>query len=140
MQKVEPETISRVSLIVALRNELAERAKGEMSICKLAAEKGIFCRGFRRYSDADLKQRYGWIAKRYPNASRAELEAMADGRARLDRLCELNVLRQVKNVASDVFVHEAWARGQSLHVHGWIYSLANGLVTDLNVTVSPPGN
>jgi carbonic anhydrase len=73
-------------------------------------------------------------------AHREELEAMADGRARLDRLCELNVLRQVKNVASDVFVHEAWARGQSLHVHGWIYSLANGLVTDLNVTVSPPGN
>lgn len=78
MQKVEPETISRVSLIVALRNELAQRAKGEMSVCKLAAEKGIFCRGFRRYSDADLRTRYGWIAKRYPDASRAELEAMAD--------------------------------------------------------------
>ena len=73
-------------------------------------------------------------------AHREELEAIADGRARLDRLCELNVLRQVRNVASDVFVQEAWARGQSLHVHGWIYSLANGLLTDLNVTVSPPGN
>jgi carbonic anhydrase len=73
-------------------------------------------------------------------AHREELEAIADGRARLDRLCELNVLRQVRNVASDVFVQEAWARGQSMHVHGWIYSLANGLVTDLNVTISPPGN
>jgi carbonic anhydrase len=71
-------------------------------------------------------------------AHREELEAIADGRTRLDRLCELNVLRQVKNVASDVFVQEAWARGQSLHVHGWIYSLADGLVADLNVTVSPP--
>ena len=54
----------------------------------------------------------------------------------LDRLCELNVIRQVTNVASDVFVQEAWARGQSLFVHGWVYSLANGLVTDLDVTIS----
>jgi carbonic anhydrase len=73
-------------------------------------------------------------------AHRAELEAIADPRARLNRLCELNVLRQVKNVASDVFVQEAWARGQSLYVHGWIYSLADGLVNDLNVTVAPPGS
>jgi len=73
-------------------------------------------------------------------AHRAELDAIADPRARLNRLCELNVLRQVKNVASDVFVQEAWARGQSLYVHGWIYSLADGLVNDLNVTVAPPGS
>jgi carbonic anhydrase len=44
-------------------------------------------------------------------------------------------MRQVKNVASDVFVQDAWARGQSLAVHGWVYSLANGLVKDLDVTV-----
>jgi carbonic anhydrase len=68
----------------------------------------------------------------------AELEAIADPRIRLNRLCELNVIRQVRNVASDVFVQDAWARGQPLHVHGWIYSLANGLVTDLNVTVQAP--
>src|SRR6202050_4502907 len=67
---------------------------------------------------------------------RHELEAIPDSRARLDRLCELNVIRQVKNVASDVFVQDAWARGQSLGVHGWVYSLANGLVNDLGVTVS----
>lgn len=47
-------------------------------------------------------------------------------------------MRQVRNVASDVFVHEAWARGQPLCVHGWVYSLANGLVNDLNVTVCGP--
>jgi carbonic anhydrase len=41
-------------------------------------------------------------------------------------------------VASDVFVQEAWARGQSLSVHGWVYTLGNGLVTDLDVTVSGP--
>jgi len=67
-----------------------------------------------------------------------ELNAIRDKRARLNRLCELNVLRQVRNVASDVFVQEAWARGQELHVHGWVYELANGLVKDLNATVSGP--
>jgi carbonic anhydrase len=44
----------------------------------------------------------------------------------------------VRNVASDLFVQDAWARGQTISVHGWVYSLANGLVTDLNVTVSRP--
>ena len=71
-------------------------------------------------------------------AHRAELDAIANLHARLNRLCELNVMCQVRNVASDVFVQEAWARSQDLHVHGWVYSLANGLVTDLNVTASRP--
>jgi carbonic anhydrase len=67
---------------------------------------------------------------------RHELQAIADDQAMHNRLCELNVIRQVKNVASDVFLQDAWARGQEVHVHGWVYSLANGLVNDLNVTVS----
>jgi carbonic anhydrase len=66
--------------------------------------------------------------------NRQTLEAIADERTRLNHLCELNVIRQVKNVASDVFVQDAWARGQDLRVHGWVYSLGSGLVTDLNVT------
>jgi carbonic anhydrase len=69
---------------------------------------------------------------------RHELDALADPGARLDRLCELNVLRQVRNVASDVFVQEAWGRGQSLCVHGWVYSLADGLLKDLDTTISSP--
>jgi carbonic anhydrase len=67
---------------------------------------------------------------------RQELDAIADADARADRLCELNVIRQVRSVASDVLVQDAWARGQSLRIHGWVYSLANGLITDLEVTVS----
>ena len=67
-----------------------------------------------------------------------ELDALLDSDSRLHRLCELNVIRQVRNVASDVFVQEAWARGQDLCVHGWIYSLANGLITDLDVTAGRP--
>ena len=70
---------------------------------------------------------------------RAELDAIADRRKMLDRLCELNVMRQVKNVASDVFIKEAWARGQDVWVHGWVYSLSNGLINDLNVTVGRGG-
>ena len=68
--------------------------------------------------------------------NREALNAITDQRARLNRLCELNVVRQVKNVASDVFLQEAWARGQDITVHGWVYSLENGLVTDLNVSVA----
>jgi len=67
-----------------------------------------------------------------------ELELLGDERARWDRLVELNVVQQVKNVATDVFVQDAWARGQSLYVHGWVYSIADGLVNDLNITVGPP--
>jgi carbonic anhydrase len=69
---------------------------------------------------------------------REELAACDGERARLDRLCELNVIRQVRNVASDVFVQDAWARGQELCVHGWVYSLGTGLVNDLGVTTSTP--
>jgi carbonic anhydrase len=69
---------------------------------------------------------------------REELEAIADQKRRLERLCELNVIQQMRNVASDVFVQDAWARSQPLSVHGWVYSLGSGLVTDLNVTVNGP--
>ncbi len=65
-----------------------------------------------------------------------ELEALSEGTERLNRLCELNVLRQVRNVAADVFVQDAWANGRDLSVHGWVYSLNNGLVTDLNCTIT----
>ena len=69
---------------------------------------------------------------------RGALDKIPDLQKRLNRLCEFNVIRQVRNVASDVFVQDAWARGQEISVHGWVYSLANGLVTDLDVTVTKP--
>ena len=70
---------------------------------------------------------------------RGTLDALPDEPARLNRLCELNVVRQVRNVASDVFVQDAWAQGRPLLVHGWVYSLATGIVNDLDVTVGAPG-
>jgi carbonic anhydrase len=72
------------------------------------------------------------------NAHRSELDDIVDFHARLNRLCEFNVIQQVRNVASDVFVLDAWARGQKLAVHGWIYSISDGLIRDLDVTVSRP--
>ena len=69
---------------------------------------------------------------------RHELEELPGERAKWDRLVELNVIRQVRNVASDVFVQDAWARGQPLCVHGWVYTLGTGLVTDLDVSVNGP--
>src|SRR5947207_6169168 len=52
------------------------------------------------------------------------------------RLCELNVQEQVQNIAQCTAVQEAWERGQPLEVHGWIYDLKDGLITDLQVTRS----
>ncbi len=55
---------------------------------------------------------------------------------RQDRLCELNVLEQVANVAQTVVVQDAWRRGQRLTVHGWIYGLKDGLIRDLGLNLS----
>mmetsp|Transcript_14977 Transcript_14977/g.40219 ORF Transcript_14977/g.40219 Transcript_14977/m.40219 type:complete len:288 (+) Transcript_14977:98-961(+) len=55
---------------------------------------------------------------------------------RLARLCELNVIEQVRNVCHTTIVQEAWARGQDLTVHGWIYDLATGKIKDLGVQMT----
>jgi len=57
----------------------------------------------------------------------------------LDRLCELNVTEQVSNVCRTTIVQDAWARGQELAVHGWIYGLHGGLLRDLEVTMTGNG-
>lgn len=54
---------------------------------------------------------------------------------RHDRLCELNVIEQVQNVCLTTIVRDAWSRGQDLSVHGWVYSLRNGLVHDMAMNV-----
>ena len=53
-----------------------------------------------------------------------------------DRLCELNVIEQVTNVCHTSIARDAWERGQELEVHGWIYGIQDGLLRDLNVTVT----
>jgi carbonic anhydrase len=67
--------------------------------------------------------------------NRAELDAIADDKAREDRLCELHVAAQVANVCHTSIVQDAWRRGQPLTVHGWIYDLSDGLLRDLGLVV-----
>ncbi len=64
------------------------------------------------------------------------LQAIGLSNARVDRLCEFNVIEQVANVCQTTIVRDAWENGQELAVHGWIYGLKDGLLRDLNVTVS----
>ncbi len=54
---------------------------------------------------------------------------------RCDRLCELNVIEQVLNVAQTTVVRDAWERGQPLDVHGWVYALKDGLIRDLHLNL-----
>ena len=67
---------------------------------------------------------------------RDDLDAIEDPVRRRNRLCELNVIEQVSNVCNTTVVRDAWAAAQDLTVHGWIYSLEDGLLRDLGVTMS----
>lgn len=53
---------------------------------------------------------------------------------KLNRLCELNVIEQVNNLAKTKVIQHAWQRGQALSIHGWIYSICNGQINDLKVS------
>jgi len=67
------------------------------------------------------------------------LDALELDALRHARLCELNVIEQVLNVCQTTIVEDAWTRGQPLSVHGWIYSLFDGRITDLGMTVEARG-
>ena len=70
--------------------------------------------------------------------NRPLLESLDDETRRHDRLWELNVMEQVLHVCKTTIVQSAWERGQALAVHGWIYSMADGLLRDLEVCVTSP--
>jgi len=61
------------------------------------------------------------------------LSEITEESRKIDKLCELNVVEQVLNVGETTIVQDAWERGQSLRVHGWIYDLKDGIITDLDV-------
>jgi carbonic anhydrase len=67
---------------------------------------------------------------------RAALDALPNESDRHHRLCELNVIEQVVNVSQTTVVRDAWARGQTLSVHGWIYALRDGLLRDLGMCIT----
>lgn len=64
------------------------------------------------------------------------LEQLPDEKTQVNRLCELNVVEQVHHVCQTTIVQDAWARGQALSVHGWIYDVADGLLRDLDICVT----
>ena len=63
------------------------------------------------------------------------LDSIADSEAKADALCELSVADQVEALSRTATVQDAWYRGQSLEIHGWIYGLKDGLINDLGVRV-----
>ncbi|MCG3209530.1 MAG: Carbonic anhydrase 2 [Anaerolineae bacterium] len=81
-----------------------------------------------------------WLRHIQDNIEKHEsrLNAIADMNDRANKLCELNVIEQVMNVCQTSIVQDAWERGQSLCVHGWIYDISDGLLQDLNVCVAAP--
>ncbi|RLA47697.1 MAG: carbonate dehydratase [Gammaproteobacteria bacterium] len=96
------------------------------------------CGGIRAaYEDADNGLIDNWLRniKDVQHRHRARIEAIDDEEARMDLLCELNVMTQVSHVCHTTIAQNAWARGQKLTVHGWVYSLRDGLLKDLECTV-----
>lgn len=89
----------------------------------------------RRIGIADIWLRHVQDVR---NRHRDWLDAMPDAALRHAALCELNVLEQARNVCQTTVVQDAWARGQQVVVHGWVYGLHNGLLEDLRITVSKP--
>ena len=68
-------------------------------------------------------------------AHQLELLALADLESRIDRLAELNVMEQVRNIARTMIVQDAWRRAQPIELHGWIHGLKDGLTHDLGVSL-----
>lgn len=66
---------------------------------------------------------------------RGYLDAIEDPVQRRERLCELNVIEQVRNLCQTTIIEDAWQRQQDLTVHGWCYRLDDGLVTNLDFSV-----
>src|ERR1700710_1305731 len=63
-----------------------------------------------------------------------ELESIQDEAKRTDRMVELNVIENVHNLCTTSIVQNAWRNGQPLGVHGWVYSLKTGAITDMNIS------
>lgn len=80
-----------------------------------------------------------WLApiRSLTRGHKEELAALEDG-AKLDRLCELNVLSQARHVARTTIIEDAWERGQKISIHSWIYRLDQGILTPLRKPVQHP--
>ena len=99
------------------------------------------CGGVRAaMQDVALPQPLGhWLepVRQIYQSNRARFDPIEDEQTRWDLLCELNVIAQVATCRQMPIVQNAWERGQALAIHGWIYSVRDGRLRDLNVTISP---
>jgi carbonic anhydrase len=89
------------------------------------------------YENADNGLIDNWLRniKDVQHKYRKRIDALEDKEMRLNLLCELNVMTQVSHVCHTTIAQNAWQRGQPLSVHGWVYSLKDGLLKDLDCTV-----
>lgn len=67
---------------------------------------------------------------------KAVFDQIPEESVRIHRLCEMNILEQVINVGNTTIVQDAWQQGRSLVVHGWVYDLADGILKDLDVSIT----
>ncbi|MBH22970.1 MAG: carbonic anhydrase [Myxococcales bacterium] len=91
-------------------------------------------------SNTDFGQINPWLRsiKDTYRAHAAEFEGIEDQASRVDLLVRLNVATQVRNLAETDIIQKAWKAGQSLQIHGWLFTLETGKVTDLEKTISGP--
>jgi carbonic anhydrase len=99
------------------------------------------CGGVRA-ANADVKMGLidNWLrhVKDVRRTHAAQLAALPTEDEQVTRLCELNVIEQVVHVCETTVVRDAWERGQSVSVHGWIYDLRDGLLRDFGLSVTGP--
>jgi carbonic anhydrase len=74
------------------------------------------------------------------NLHHSELENIVDIEKRTDRLTELNVIQQVQHLAETKIVQKAWHEGKTLQIHGWVYGLNSGLITELKAVYDDKGD
>jgi carbonic anhydrase len=68
----------------------------------------------------------------------SDLSKINEESVQLNKMCEVNVIEQVRNICMTEFVQNAWVKNQSLSVHGWIYDISDGLLQDLDVCITSP--
>jgi hypothetical protein len=74
----KPESIERTEAIDLLRSELLKHTDGETSACKYASDRNVFCRGFVRFGDGEMRRKFNWITRRRPDMTREELDEIAN--------------------------------------------------------------
>jgi carbonic anhydrase len=97
------------------------------------------CGGIRAVLSGQTQGQVGeWLAPVRAIHDKYAASLTGDEETQWNKLCELNVVEQAAAVWQSPVIQDAWARGQKVAVHGWIYAVVDGLLRDLNVTVASP--